>query len=116
MAFHLLTLLLQRRPNDHGKGSSYGGSYTEYRTERDQTVKIVAGPRADSGSRQSFTVYGKQRRIMTFGGSENSVFPSLEDPLYWYVAEEKDRSGNYMTYEYLQDTDATFKEYLLFHL
>ena len=88
---------------------SYGGNNSEYRTEQDVHSRITAFSQLSSGP-EKFLVEGRDGTKWEFGYTRNS---RVEDNavrgkvLHWLVNRIYDRFGNYIDFEYEQNTNGT---------
>ena len=82
---------------------AYGAAGTEYRTEVDSFQKVVSQGKAASGP-EWFQVYTKEGRILEFGRTADSRIEAQgrADVLTWTLNRVEDRSGNFMTYTYVE--------------
>ena len=90
---------------------TYGAAGTEYRTEIDTFARIISYGTAGTGP-ESFEVETKSGRILSYGNTGDSRLEADGSATVrlWALDEAADRSGNYMTYHYADDTAAkTFK-------
>jgi RHS repeat-associated protein len=102
-----------------GLPGAYGANGTEYRTLVDTFARIVSR-RETSGNLQpdpvagvslvspaqqgpdSFEVWTKEGKILTFGGTRDSMAMADNGVRYgWFLSHVRDRVGNYMTARYL---------------
>lgn len=86
---------------------TYGADGTEYRTEIDSISKIVSYGSGVTGP-SWFKVWTKAGLIIEFGNTDvSAVNAQGRDPdtmLSWAVSKISDTAGNYMTFEYAEDT------------
>lgn len=92
-----------------GTGSGYGTDGAEYRTEIDSVSKIVSYGSAGSGP-MYFKVWTKAGLIIEFGNAGNNSGASVEaqgrsEVANWAVSKISDTKGNYMTFEYYEDSN-----------
>ncbi len=82
----------------------YGGSGTQYRTEQESFARIISYGRSGDGP-SFFRVWTKKGLYMEFGGTADSRIeaPGTSSVLLWRVNRIVDRSGNYMTFRYIED-------------
>jgi len=90
------------------------GATAEYRTEIDGFSKITStGADANKGP-DSFTVYSKFGKIISYGTTPDSYVEaqgtSPAKPLKWLMAKVIDRKGNYLSVSYIENT-ATGESY-----
>ncbi len=80
------------------KITDYEDGRTEFRTEKRVFSKIIYDP-----SKDAFTVWLKNGRILTYGGREDAIYKIFNgQQLAWALVEAKDRFENYISYEYDQ--------------
>lgn len=83
---------------------TYGISGTEYRTEKESFSRIVQTG-GDCGGPCGFTVFTKDRRILEYGVTQDSLdtVPGGSAILRWSVSKVSDRSGNSIIFSYEKD-------------
>lgn len=86
-------------------GSTYGAANSEYRTELDSFVKVVAkGSSSNVGggsAPESWEVWHKDGMISEYGNSPSSKFRVTSQSIHsWMVSEVRDRSDNAYTVDY----------------
>lgn len=93
-----------------GGGSGYGTDGAEYRTEIDSISKIVSYGSVIGGTGPThFKVWTKAGLILEFGNSGNNSAAAAEaqgrsEIATWAVSRISDTKGNYMTFDYAEDT------------
>jgi RHS repeat-associated protein len=106
-------------PGVNGGGTgAYGANGTEYRTLLDSFARIVSKQDDGAGIQlnpypgvpvlvreaqgpDSFQVWTKDGKILTFGGTIDSIVMELDGPRYsWLLSKVEDRAGNTMTVTY----------------
>ncbi|MFD7079078.1 FG-GAP-like repeat-containing protein [Streptomyces sp. NPDC059918] len=113
---------------------TYGASGSEYRTESDDFAKIVAGVAGPPGTRAigpaTFTVYRKDGRISTYTAKsaprtssgvtltadkapQAGDVSSGQERALWLLSSEKDRSGNEITYDYVNASAPSGVQFLI---
>ena len=92
-------------------GSTYGTSGSVYRTELDSFAKVVQSGSINSPT-SYFTVTFKDGKINKYGNTSQSRHKASgrSEVLTWAIENSIDRSGNTITYDYLNNGDG---EYLL---
>ncbi|MCX6280638.1 MAG: FG-GAP-like repeat-containing protein [Bacteroidetes bacterium] len=90
--------------------TGYGADNTEYRTEIESFAKIISHGTAGNGP-QWFEVWTKDGKRMEFGSTENSriIASGGLDVLYWLISKISDRQGNFISYEYDELVDMTYR-------
>lgn len=89
------------------------GATAEYRTELDAFGRITsAGLRPAIGPAR-WRVWSKSGQLLTYGATADASVeaPGAEPILSWALSRIEDRSGNYVSYHYTEDT-ATGEHYL----
>ncbi len=84
---------------------TYGADGTEYRTEMESFAQVLShggNPVAGSAYQtpEKFVVRHKDGRILTYGGTENSVDAHGGVRRLWALSSVEDRSGNLMSVKY----------------
>ncbi|TQV82933.1 RHS repeat-associated core domain-containing protein [Aliikangiella coralliicola] len=86
----------------------YGEDGTEYRTERETFSRIISYGVAGNGPAY-FKVWYQSGEIVEYGGNANSDVGRIEasgraDIFSWAMSKLSDRSGNYLTVEYFENS------------
>jgi RHS repeat-associated protein len=84
-------------------GYVQGTTGAEYRTLIDSFAKIVYY-NAEVGRGTLFRAWTKDGRILTYGGSQDSVLATDAAPYTWGLSRVEDRNGNFMTVRYRPST------------
>lgn len=85
---------------------AYGADGTEYRTEVDTFMRVRSLGQVGIGPAR-FEVYSKDGRILRYGETPDSRVEAQgrQDVLTWALSRMEDRSGNYMTLRYFENTE-----------
>ncbi|MDF1642708.1 MAG: SpvB/TcaC N-terminal domain-containing protein [Pseudomonadales bacterium] len=83
---------------------NYGEVGSEYRTEIDQSLRVISYNSAVTG-KLYFKVWRKDGSVSQYGNSDDSAVVSVDSTVVetWGRNRFTDSAGNYMTYEYLDD-------------
>ncbi|MFN7834170.1 MAG: SpvB/TcaC N-terminal domain-containing protein [Burkholderiaceae bacterium] len=83
---------------------SYGAPGSEYRTEIDTFVKVVANG-SQGGAPLSFTVWTKSGQIIDYGATTDSRLEASNSavPIIWMQSRIRDRQSNYIDWQYYKN-------------
>lgn len=83
---------------------TYGSNNAEYRTEQNTLMKVKSFGSVN-GVPERFKVWTKDGLIMDFGSTTDARIETLGgDVIYWNINKIEDTKGNYMFFEYIEDT------------